>query len=83
MSYEDRTIGQIMEGWRHALSEHDTQAPATPAELRDLAASLEEVCIANECQFSHPDWRFIDGLRALASQLDGSASRSTGRPDNG
>lgn len=55
---------------RAALSDHDMTAPLTPAELRTLAEELEESLIDHECQFSHPDWRYVDGLRALADQLE-------------
>ncbi len=54
---------------RHALSDHDAQSPATADELRSLADKMEFACVQGECQFSHPDWRYIDGLRALAATL--------------
>jgi len=51
---------------RVAMSDHDT-GPLTPDELLTLAAEMEESLVENECQFSHPDWRYVDGLRALAA----------------
>ena len=55
---------------RVALSDHDTEATASPVELRQLALELEESLIERECQFSHPDWRYVDGLRALARKIE-------------
>lgn len=55
---------------RVALSSHDMTTPATPEELRTLAAEMEEVLIRTEGRFDHPDWRLIDGLRALATVLE-------------
>lgn len=54
---------------RHALSDHDTASPLTPSELLTFAAEMEKDLIAHECQFSHPDWRIVDGLRALVLAL--------------
>jgi hypothetical protein len=52
------------------MSTHDTHSPLTVAELTTLASEMEEMLVAGECQFSHPDWRYVDGLRALGLQLD-------------
>lgn len=51
---------------RFALSDHDVSSPLTPDEMRTLADETEEALIQSESQFSHPDWRYVDGLRALA-----------------
>lgn len=59
---------------RRALSSHDMLSPCTPAELVKLAAEMEAALVEGECQFSHPDWRYIDGLRALAEQVSGARS---------
>ena len=58
---------------RHALSEHDTETPLSVDELRALADEMEESLINHECNFSHPDWRIVDGLRALATSLHNGA----------
>jgi hypothetical protein len=54
---------------RWAMSEHDTDTPLTAAELLTLAAQIETHLIAFEVQFSDPEWRYVDGLRALAHAL--------------
>ena len=51
---------------RHALSDHDVTSPLSAEELWTLAREMEDSLINNECNFSHPDWRYVDGLRALA-----------------
>lgn len=58
---------------RLALSDHDPITPCTSAELRTLAREMEDALIASEAQFSDPDWRIVDGLRALALKLDHDA----------
>lgn len=55
-----------MNAIRFALSSHDVESPLSAEELRALACEMEDVLIDNECNFSHPDWRYVDGLRALA-----------------
>lgn len=54
---------------RRALSDHDMVAPLTVEELLALATEIEEDLIANECNFSHPGWRQVDGLRATARKM--------------
>jgi hypothetical protein len=51
---------------RYAMSDHDASSPCTALELMTIASSIEEALVEGECQFSHPNWRFVDGLRALA-----------------
>jgi hypothetical protein len=55
---------------RLAMSTHDFKTPLTPAELRTLAAEMEESVIESEGGFSHPDWRYIDGMRVLATRIE-------------
>jgi hypothetical protein len=54
---------------RAALSDHDMVSPLTAVELSVLATEMETALINGECGFSHPDWRYVDGLRALAHAL--------------
>lgn len=63
----DVPIGAFL---RAAMSDHDMTTPCSPAELRTLAAEMEDSLIEGECGFSHPDWRYVDGLRALAETLE-------------
>ena len=62
---------------RVALGDHDAEATASPVELRQLALELEESLIERECQFSHPDWRYVDGLRALACKIERGGHKPT------
>ncbi len=66
------TSDAIHDTIRLAFSHGDT-SPATPGELRTLAGEMEKTLIAHEHGFSHPDWRYIDGMRALADKIDGAA----------
>ena len=61
---------------RHALSSHDTQSPLSPDELITLAGEMEQALIESESGFSHPDWRYVDGLRALAAAVSRPAEQS-------
>lgn len=51
----------------YALGGHET-GPLTPTELRTLAGEMEGSLIDGECQFNHPDWRYVVGLYALANE---------------
>lgn len=51
---------------RHALSEHDVTAPLSVEEMYALANQIENDLVNHEVQFSDPEWRYVDGLRALA-----------------
>lgn len=67
---------------RHALSSHDTESPLSAAELNTVASEIEEGLIDNECNFSHPDWRIVDGLRALARLQHSTTSATTPEKQN-
>jgi hypothetical protein len=62
-----------MDELRWALCSHDVGAPIEPDEMRTLACDMEEALVNTESGFSHPDWRYVDGLRALADRDDPEA----------
>lgn len=62
------------------MSHHDMVSPLTPAELRTLADEMETALVEHECQFNHPDWRYVDGLRALANVATSDPSRVSHPP---
>lgn len=62
----ERICKRVREEFAFQLDREQAGAPITPREMLTLAATLERDLVEGECNFSHPEWRYVEGLRELA-----------------